>query len=204
GGAIYSSSGTLTLDDCVFDGNVATEGNGGAVWANGGNVTIMGGEFLANNAARLGGAVYATDGRLEVNGGSRFERNEALAGGALFCGSTTDGSATSTILCSLAETEFMSNRAIYEHEDGEEGAFVFLEGGGAAGFLFTDATVVDSVFSENYARISGGALYGGDLTNVSVNGCTFDNNTSEQDGGAISASSMRLGGNTLLENNSAR
>ncbi|CAM9565350.1 unnamed protein product, partial [Laminaria digitata] len=143
GGAIYSSSGTLTLDDCVFDGDVATELNGGAVWANGGNVTIMGGEFLANNAARLGGAVYATDGRLEVNGGSRFERNEALAGGALFCGSTTDGSATSTILCSLAETEFI----------------------------------------ENYARISGGALYGGDLTNVSVNGCTFDNNTSEQDGG---------------------
>ena len=47
GGAIFSSSATLTLVSCVFDGNVATEGNGGAVLANGGNVTIVGGDFLA-------------------------------------------------------------------------------------------------------------------------------------------------------------
>ncbi|CAM9850119.1 unnamed protein product, partial [Laminaria digitata] len=133
GGAIYSSSASLKLDNCVFDGNTATDGNDGAVWANGGSVTIVGGEFLGNNASRFGGAVHATESRLE----------------------------------------------------------------------FADATVTDSVFSGNYAQSSGGALCGGLMSNMSVNGCTFGNNTSEQDGSAISASSMRLGGNTQLEDNSA-
>ncbi|CAM9615199.1 unnamed protein product, partial [Laminaria digitata] len=52
GGAIYSRSASIALYNCVFDGNVAKEGNGGAVWADGGSVTILGGEFLANNATR--------------------------------------------------------------------------------------------------------------------------------------------------------
>ncbi|CAN0424258.1 unnamed protein product, partial [Laminaria digitata] len=49
GGAVYSQSANLTLDNCTFQGNVVTEGNGGAVWADGEgeHVTIVGGEFLA-------------------------------------------------------------------------------------------------------------------------------------------------------------
>lgn len=203
GGAIHLSSAFLTLDSCVLDGNIATEGSGGAVWANGGNVTIMGGEFSGNSASQLGGAVHATDGRLEVQGGCRFEGNEASVGGALFCGSATEVSATSPVLCSIMDTEFTSNKATYANINGAEDATSSLDGGGAAAFHLTDATVTNSVFSGNYARISGGALYGGPSTSIAVNGCTFGNNTSEQDGGAISASSIRLGEDTHLANNSA-
>ena len=203
GGAIHSSSATLILDGCVFDGNVATEGDGGAVWANGGNVTITSGEFLANTASRLGGAVHVTDGRLEVKGGTTFKENEALAGGALVCGLTTVSSATSPVLCSLTDTEFTSNRATYADQNDAEDAMSSLDGGGAVAFHATDAIVTDSVFSGNYARTSGGALYGGPLTSMSVSGCMFGNNTSGRDGGAISASSMILGGTTQLANNSA-
>ena len=203
GGAILSSSATLTLVSCVFSGNVATEGNGGAVLANGGNVTIVGGDFLANNASQFGGAVHVNDGRLHVQAESRFKGNEALAGGGMFCGSTTGRPTTSSLLCSVTETEFTSNRATYVGLDGAEDATLFLDGGGAAAFLFADATVTDSEFRGNYARNSGGALFAGTLTNMSVNGCTFENNTSVHYGGAISASSMSLGGNTRLAYNSA-
>lgn len=66
GGAIYSRSATVKLDSCVFEGNVATAGNGGAVWADGGSITMVAGEFLANNAIRYGGAVHAVNSVLVV------------------------------------------------------------------------------------------------------------------------------------------
>ena len=208
GGAIFSSSGFVTLDSCVLEGNVANEGNGGALIARGGNVTIAGAEFLGNSATSYGGAVHITDGWLEVQVGSRFEENEASIGGALFCGSSTiRASAPSEILCSITEAEFSSNRATFANADDDgdddDDDTSGLEGGGAVTFLYTEATVTDSVFSGNYARISGGALFGGTSTDVSVDGCTFLNNTVREDGGAIAASSMTLGGGTQLTNNSA-
>ncbi|CAN0136595.1 unnamed protein product, partial [Laminaria digitata] len=118
---------------------------------------------------RYGGAVHATDGVLEVQGGARFENNEATAAGALFCGSTAEGSASSTVLCSLTEAEFSSNRATFEHQDEDETAS--LDGGGAAAFHLADATVTECVFNGNYAATSGGALFGGPSTNVMVDGC---------------------------------
>ncbi|CAN0284579.1 unnamed protein product, partial [Scytosiphon promiscuus] len=57
GGAIYSSSANVTLESCMFEGNVAFAGNGGAVWAKGGTLTIVGGHFANNNATGKGGAV---------------------------------------------------------------------------------------------------------------------------------------------------
>ena len=202
GGAIFSSSATLTLVNCTFDGNIATDGNGGAVSANGGNLTITGGEFLANTSSHYGGAVHATDGRLEVRGGARFEQNVALGGGALFCGSTGIASAAAAVMCSLTEAEFTANRATSANQDDDEDAMSFLDGGGAAAFHFADPAVTDSVFNRNYARTSGGALVGGSHTNMLVTGCTFGSNTAEEDGGAISASSMTLEGSTQLADNS--
>ena len=46
GGAIFSLAATLTLDNCVFEGNSATDGSGGAVFADGGAFTIVGGKVL--------------------------------------------------------------------------------------------------------------------------------------------------------------
>ncbi len=74
GGAIYSSNGTVTLDDCVFDGNAATAGAGGAVWAEGGDLTIIGGEISGNSASENGGAVQALDTAVVIQGGI-FQNN---------------------------------------------------------------------------------------------------------------------------------
>ncbi|CAN0197010.1 unnamed protein product, partial [Laminaria digitata] len=184
GGAILSHSANLTLDNCTFDGNLATDGSGGAVWADGGNVTIVGGEFLANTATNYGGAVYAAGCRLAVEGGSRFQGNTAIVGGALFY------------------AEFVSNTAARENQESVD-KLSDLDGGGAAMFLFASVNITDSVFRGNYAQQSGGALHAGLDTDVLVNRCRLRNNTSDKYGGAISGSSIILGGGTQLMHNSA-
>ena len=203
GGAVYSVLANLTLENCVFDGNAATDGSGGAVLADQGAVTIVGGEFLGNNATRYGGAVYATSSTLEVRGGSRFEGNTAVGGGALFCGGRDAGSDEVPAVCSITDAEFVINIATQESEPNMN-YLIFLEGGGAAMFLLANVNITDSYFDWNYAMISGGALHGGFHTKISISGCKFGNNTSDGYTGAISAASMTLGGGTQLSNNSAQ
>ena len=202
GGAVFSQYANLTLEYCTFEGNVATDANGGAVWTNNGNVTIVGGEFLGNSATRYGGAVHAVDGSLIVRGGSRFEGNKAIGGGALFCGLNDVGSDKFAAVCSITDARFVSNIAARDDQDAVD--FLWnLDGGGAVMSLFASVDITDSVFSANYALLSGGALHGGLDTNFVVNGCKFGNNTSGKYAGAITASSMTLGGGTQLTNNSA-
>lgn len=202
GGAVHSVLSDVTLTNCVFDGNAATAGSGGAVWADRGSVTIVGGEFLRNNATRYGGAVYAGSSLLEVREGSRFVDNTAIAGGALFCGLKDVGSGQVLAECSIAGAEFVHNSAVRE-DQGSIDDFSYLDGGGAAMFLFAEVNITDSAFGWNHARLSGGAVHGGANTKVSVSGCRFGNNTSEKYAGAISAAFMTLGGGTELTNNSA-
>ncbi|CAM9233075.1 unnamed protein product, partial [Laminaria digitata] len=175
GGAVYSNSAALVLDSCIFYDNVATDGDGGAVRADGGNVTIVGGKFLGNTASRYGGAVAATGAinSLVVKDRSKFDGNTALVGGALYCSGMT------------------------------EGGLATFYGGGAVVFLFTSANITNSVFSSNHAQHSGGALLGGNGTDITVDGCTFENNTAVMVGGAIAAATMTLGGNSQLASNTA-
>lgn len=202
GGAIYSESAALTLNNCTFDGNFATNGSGGAVLAKGGNVTIVGGEFLANNATGSGGALYVVEGRLVVQGGSRLQDNKAIVGGALFCGLEKGETSKNAVYCSITDAKFVFNTAAREDQEWVEDR-AERDGGGAAMFQSALVEITDSEFSWNHARLSGGALHGGVDTNVTVTGCKFENNTSEIFGGAISASSLTLGGGTHLTDNSA-
>lgn len=81
GGAIFSSAANISIDSCVLEGNVASNGDGGSVWVKGGELTIVGGEFFGNIATRNGGAVWASEVGLVVRGGTRFEENQALLEG---------------------------------------------------------------------------------------------------------------------------
>ena len=203
GGAVYSLLANLTLNNCVFDGNAATDGSGGAVWADRGVVTIVGGEFVSNNATRYGGAVHAANSFLWIRGGARFAGNTAIGGGALFCGLSDVAPNKVPAVCSIADADFVFNNAAREDGDSVDDDLSYLDGGGAAMFLYAEVDITDSNFGWNHALLSGGAVHGGVNTNVSVRGCNFGNNTSDKYGGAISASSMTLGWGTQLTNNSA-
>ena len=201
GGAIRSSMATVTLDSCVFDGNFATAGDGGAVWAEGGALTVVGGTFVNNEATGSGGAVLAMDADLAIRKGTVFKENKALVeGGALYCGGKENSTATVTASCSLSRAVFSSNEATL----GEPVSLSFIEtyqdiyGGGAAAFYRGVVDLADSVFELNYAQIAGGGVFGGADSDMTVEGCTFRNNTTPGYGGAMVASTATIGGNTLV------
>lgn len=205
GGAIWSSTATLTLDGCTFEGNFATAGDGGAVWAQGGELTIIGGEFVGNSASGLGGAILAVDAALVIRDGASLERNKAAEGGALYCaGADLPGSVTAT--CSVIDAVFISNNAsretVVDFEDIEL-LWVGLNGGGAGAFLNADVDVTNCVFNQSYAQLSGGALFGGNSTDITIDGCAFTNNTTPGYGGAIAAYSTTVGGDTQIMHNFA-
>lgn len=139
-GAIHSRATHSTLNHCIFDSNVATDGNLGAVRAKGGNVTIVGVEFAPNSETRYGGAVHATDGRLEVRGESRLEGNAGIGVGAGFCGVGAVGSSKQTAICSITDAEFVTNSAAREGEE-SVGQSLNLDGGGATGFPFAEVDI---------------------------------------------------------------
>ena len=202
GGAVHSSGATVALDDCVFDGNNATQ-DGGAVWVEGGNLTIIGGEFSNNSASGNGGAVLALDAAVVIQDGTRFEGNKAVEGGGLYCGGSGSNASAS---CSISDAIFTSNNASSEIaivDIDEETTTTSLYGGGAAAFVYGVVDITDSVFELNYAQLSGGALYGGTGSDMTIDGCTFEENSTPGYGGAVSASLVTLGANTSVLNNTA-
>lgn len=203
GGAIRSDAATLTLDSCVFDTNYAVNGSGGAVWVDGGEVTIIGGEFLGNIATGVGGAVFAMDATLVVEEGTLLEGNTAVEGGALYCGGAEVALNASSASCSVSDAVFVSNNA--SREAGSDLIRNDYDGGGAAAFWYAQVDVSDCEFNGNWAQRFGGALIAGSgaATVVTVDGCTFGNNTTSGYGGAIAASSVTVGGDTELRDNSA-
>ena len=98
GGSIYvAENAKVTIgnetasSEILFEGNYTGFGAGGAIYVDGGSLTINDGEFKQNNAnfygAGNGGALYVAGGEVTVNGGS-FENNltNGGAGAGVFVG----------------------------------------------------------------------------------------------------------------------
>lgn len=83
GGAIYciGSSNSAILTNCSFYNNYALYG--GAIFANGGNLSIINCNFINNTGKYYGGAIYQIHGNLSLTS-SAFDKNNANEGGAVF------------------------------------------------------------------------------------------------------------------------
>lgn len=208
GGAIRSS-GAVTLEGCVLDGNEATSGDGGGVWADGGSVDIMGGEFLDNVASKRGGAVRVVNTTLSVSDGAVFENNKAEEGGAIFGlgapeNTTAEGSGRAI---TLTNSTFRSNNASTETPleiPSYAPPWDWLEGGGALALSQALVEIKGCMFDSNHAQLSGGAIHAGESREaVVLDGCTFRNNTTPGFGGAMCAASALVTGGTQMELNQA-
>jgi len=157
-GAIYNT-GNLTVTDCAFTGNTATD-YGGAI-SNMGTLTVTGSTFNNNKANWSGGGAIYNDGTLTVTG-STFNNNTATTG--------YGGAIRSDDDLTVVGSTFTGNTASY-------GGAIYNFGGGTL-------TVTGSTFTENTAQNGGGAIYNtGTLT---VSDSTFTGNTVATAGGAIS------------------
>ena len=203
GGAIYNNGGNVTVNTGVFDDNVAdgTAGSGGAILSVAGRVLVQGeSTFDSNLSARAGGAVELVDGDF-FDTGSVYTANET---GVSLAASPGNGGAfhiTGTGISAFNGTEFDGNLA------GSEGGAVWNSA--VAEMFITDVVFTGNVASGNDADNGGGAIYnnGGDVT---VNTGVFDDNVANGtagSGGAILSVAGRIlvqGQSTFDSNLSAR
>ena len=103
GGAIYyDGDGSIIIENNAnITTNSATNGNGGAIYATAGTVTLTSGSIIKNSASGNGGAIYNGNGAVVVDGGiigGTNNANTAVNGSAIFVNTGTatfnDGSVT--------------------------------------------------------------------------------------------------------------
>ncbi|TVR83300.1 MAG: hypothetical protein EA409_03310, partial [Saprospirales bacterium] len=174
GGAIarLGSGGSLKIEDCTFEYNVATgnSGNGGAI-NNQSPLTIINTTFLGDSTSGNGGAlVQRSSGKLTIIGSS-FSGCSAHLGAAIIHTASGD-----SII--IQNTVFTGNSA------SSQGGAIRFEGTGVQ-----VRQIMDSEFIGNTAG-RGGAIFhtgsSGSFVNISINNLYKENEvTGTQGGGAI-------------------
>lgn len=173
GGAIAAQGSNVSLHDTVFDGNIAGF-DGGALFVTGGcNVNSSGASnFLNNTAARRGGAVSVRGQSDAVwTGRTNFSMNSAWYGGAIDISFSSNASWE-------ASTSFLENSA-------RKGGGVFITSG-STGSWMGDTKFENNSATGPFDRSDGGALHLEEKgTGYSEGDTTFLDNTDDIDGGAL-------------------
>jgi predicted outer membrane repeat protein len=186
GGAINdtSTSGTLTLQNCILSGNEAFTGGGAVYDSSSGTLAISGCTFTGNSATH-GGAV-ATTGTITITS-STFAQNSANYGGAIWCTGKVFDSGSTFSANSAANGGGAINAVTSASDDyfsGNTAGSSSVKGLGGA-ILAGSATTTNASFTDNQAEDGGegGAVYA--YTAETDTGSTFSNNTAGYAGGAI-------------------
>ena len=192
GGAIKATSSNLTLSKTRLTGNNATDGNGGAIFVDGGSNVSFDGEstFLNNSSNNYGGALYVVNSSVSWKGVSSFSENSALSsGGALY---VVNGSTVSW----EGNTIFEGNSAHIV-----SGGGMFIEGDSNASWR------ADANFVSNSAGYEGGAIFIDVGSNASWSGrANFSDNTAAEFGGGgatliVHSSTVVFSGDTTFVKN---
>ena len=163
GGAIYSYTYDLIVDNCRFENNFASE-NGGAIYISTAKLTVTNSKFIKNSVENSkssghGGAIWIYKGSSKISK-STFKSNTALS------------------------------KVLKDHKKATKyqfggGAVYYNEG--------YDHTLTECTFTGNKASNHGGAVYAHKPKSVSIKKCTFDKNkVSYEDGGAITFNGKKL------------
>ena len=183
GGAINTAS-VLTVNGCNFSDNFVTGSpsvSGGAIYSNSANLTILNSKFN-NNTAKQGAAInhYAYKGANLTIVNSSFTNNNVTGvnyGGAVYY----VGSGTTGRVVSISGSKFINNTASPSNNAPGSGA------------LYLNAPynviITDSEFIGNNGT-NGGAIYysfgaKNVISNLTVDGCNFTNNSATGNGEAI-------------------
>jgi predicted outer membrane repeat protein len=165
GGAIFTNDGSLYIDDCTFDSNLAGEtvgshGAGGAVVTMGGTTNISHSSFTKNIGGTGGGAIYCLSDLFIDN--SNFISNQAGSYG---------GAIVSVDDVNIASSSFSYNIANY---------------GGVIDNYNGTCNITGSNFLRNFAQTNGGSFYNAANGTMDIERSTFDHNMADSScGGAV-------------------
>jgi predicted outer membrane repeat protein len=192
GAVLVDANGSLSLNNCILQDNIAYggyPGGGGAIYDNGTSLTLTNCTFANNSCNNFnsdgGGAINSQGGSETLMNCIFSSNNDAYVGGAI-----CNDSGTST----LVNCTFSGNYGTY---DG--GAIISqsvlnltnctftgnsADNGGAISDFGTFLNLASCTFAENSAKRGGGAIFTGAINNL-VN-CTFSGNSvANGNGGAL-------------------
>lgn len=190
GGGVYVKEGySASFTKQANLTNNKASANGGAIYVNGGNISLVGNSFTGNNAVQ-GGAVYLTGGSLTASGDSQVKNNYSTdKGGAFYVNGGT---------VTLTSATISGNGKNGSSVTTTDGGAIYVTGTGA-GFSATGTTDISS----NAATGNGGAVYveGGDVNLVQ----NEINSNNSANGGAIylNTGGFTASGSTTMNSNAA-
>ncbi len=177
GGAIHSN-GNLTVNDCIFTSNYASDNAGGAIYS-GGNLTVNNSTFINNAAHSYGGAI-AAQGDSTINNCTFIEDQSGYGGGAIF----NDNNMV------VERSTFINNPGYYYGNIWNLGDMIVNSSTfqdtecwfGAGLCSFSNITVTNSTFTNNTAWAGGGIFI---QNTANITSSTFTNNKIVGRGGAV-------------------
>lgn len=186
GGAIYKDGeASLSISSSSFMGNSANRGGAIKSWGEA-SVSINESSFSSNSAHVSGGAIFTgggaslsisessfTKNSAEHNGGAIFNNDEASIADSSFTNNSADSDG-GAIYSGTHDTITISGCVFTGNAAGNESGAVHSGG----------ASVNGSIFIDNSADVSGGAIVNWGKTDISDSTFT-DNSAAEEDGGAI-------------------
>jgi predicted outer membrane repeat protein len=178
GAAICLSTSTLLVLQSEFEGNAALGGDGGALYLAETPAELLDSRFSQNTGLVYGGAVAALNTSLQPElwiEGCEFSANSAEIGGAI---------ATEMVNGTVLGTVFAGNSGDF---------------GGAVHHYNTDMVYAETLFLQNQASTSGGAVVMDQLEGAvllqlggsSFHDCRFQGNQAQLQGGAASVTGLQ-------------
>lgn len=176
GGAAISAKKPTTIHiNGGYIYNNTSQGNGGAIYSEGADVTVSGG-YIFSNSARTnseggGGAIYAQGGSVALNGGYLFDNSaKGGYGGAVYMKGGTLTVSDSAVLA--------GNRSV--KEGGIAGTGTLDAGGGAVAlFGSKDVTIRGGYITGNESEKTGGGLYCRESSAVTMDSGYVTNNKAQ-------------------------
>lgn len=156
------NSSSISINNCIFTNNISTDANsakGAAIMNEYSRVKVTNSLFSANESKNQGGALYNGDNASFEVINTKFNNNKSVKGGAIYdAGKNLE----------VVDSSFFKNIA--------EKVGSASEGSGGAIYLDSraDATIINSSFNANKAKVHGDGIYNGIATNEVLNS-TFAN-----------------------------
>ncbi|MCB0077856.1 MAG: right-handed parallel beta-helix repeat-containing protein [Anaerolineales bacterium] len=183
GAAFCSEGGTLTIESSEISENFGTgvQSSGGAIYSEGGSLLVQDSVIWGNEVSFSGGGIHVVDSAVTIVGSELID-NQATMGGA-FNGVNVEP-------LQVEHSLFENNAAL----DSGPGGGIRILGG-------SNATIVQSYFSNNQSEGNGGAIYSsGSVLDVS-DSTFFMNRSYNHFGGAIFATGQLSVANSTLSGN---
>lgn len=212
GSGIYNDSNSNpTLRNCTFTENTIDSGNGAGMYNGSYSSPLLTNCTFSKNtiASGAGAGMYNDSNSSPILTNCTFVENRIETGGGAGMYNGTNSSPT-LANCTFAENMTDNGGGAGTYNDSNSNPVLTgcnfnrneaeHYGGGIFDSLNSSANVTDCTFTENSAYV-GGAMYTGTGTPTVMN-CRFNQNSSENDGGAISGGGMFTGCTFTL--NSAR